>query len=168
MPQVAAAEALLQSVAQATVSQVALLPASMGRSYSRTTLLKQIVSDRLELAGGHLRTADSLAQAMSYRSSISRYYYSMYHAARAIAFGFHKGDDYQRHFVLPSNLPPSLTNVARWTNELNNARLVRNMADYDIYPRAANEWKNDSVNLAVVASEFLPECEDFAMNAGLI
>lgn len=168
MPQLAAAETLLQSVAQATVAQVALLPASMGRSYSRTTLLKQIVSDRLELASGHLRTADSLAQSMSYRSAISRYYYSMYHAARAITYGHHNGDDYQRHNVLPVNLPPLLPNVARWTNELDNARLVRNMADYDLYPRAANDWRSDSVNLAVVASEFLPECEDFAVNAGLI
>lgn len=168
MPQVVAAEALLQSVSQATVSQVALLPASIGRNYSRTTLLKQIVSDRLELAGGHLRTADTLAQATSYRSAISRYYYSMYHAARAIVYGHHNGDDYQRHNVLPGHLPPSLPNVARWTSELDSARLVRNMADYDLYPRAAADWRNDSVSIAVVASEFLPECEDFAVNAGLI
>jgi uncharacterized protein (UPF0332 family) len=168
LPQVVTAEALLQSVAQATISQVALLPATIGRGFTTTNMVKQIVSDRLELAGSHLRTADTLAQATQYRSAISRYYYSMYHAARAIAFGYHKGDDYQRHSVLPTQLPPPLPNEPRWKNELDDARLVRNMADYDLYPRAALDWKNDSVNLAVVASEFLAECEDFAMDIGLV
>ena len=168
LPQVVTAEALLQSVAQGTVSQLALLPASIGRGFTTTNLIKQVVSDRLELAGSHLRTADTLAQATLYRSAISRNYYSMYHAARAIVFGYHKGDDYQRHSVLPTHLPPPLPNASRWKNELDDARLVRNMADYDLYPRAALDWKNDSVNLAVVAAEFLTECEDFAMNVGFV
>ncbi|WP_084356823.1 HEPN domain-containing protein [Mycolicibacterium wolinskyi] len=161
-------EALLQSVAQGTIAQIAALPTSIGRSFNTIDLVRQIVSDRLELAGHHLRTADSLAQLAAYRSSISRYYYAMYHAARAICFGHHRGDNYQKHSVLPNNLPASLPNAARWANELNDARLVRNMADYDLYPRNASDWMNDSVSLSVVASEFLAECEDFAVNVGIV
>lgn len=168
MPQMITPEALLQSVAQGTIQQLASMPTSIGRSFSSIDLLRQIVSDRLELAGNHLRTGDSMAQLAAYRSSISRYYYAMYHGARAICFGYHKGDDYQRHSVLPNNLPSAFPDIARWASELNGARLVRNMADYDIYPRAMSDWENDSVTLSVTASEFLAECENFAMSAGLV
>jgi uncharacterized protein (UPF0332 family) len=168
LPQTVTSEALLQSVAQGTISQLASLPVSIGRSFSTTNLMRQVVSDRLELAGNHLRTADTLAQSTLYRSAISRYYYAMYHAARAICFGYYKGDNYQRHGVLPNNLPPTLSNASRWKNELDDARLVRNMADYDLYPRATSDWKSDSMALAVSASEFLIECEEFAMNVGLV
>lgn len=130
--------------------------------------MRQIVSDRFELAGYQLRTADVLIQSTLYRSAISRYYYAMYHAARAICFGYHKGDDYQQHSVLPNHLPGQLPKVSQWTTSLNNARLVRNMADYDLYPRDTSQWKNDAANLAVSASEFLNECEEFAIKAGLI
>jgi uncharacterized protein (UPF0332 family) len=168
LPQTITSEALLQSVAQGTITQIASLPVSIGRSFATTNLMRQVVSDRLELAGNHLRTGDTLAQLTSYRSAISRYYYAMYHAGRAICFGYYKGDDYQLHRVLPRNLPPTLPNFSRWTNELDDARLVRNMADYDLYPRATSDWKNDSVALAISGSEFLIECEEFAMKAGLI
>lgn len=168
MPQTVTPEALLQSVAQGTIQQIAALPASIGRNFRTNDLLRQIVSDRLELAGDHLRTADTLVQLAAFRSSISRYYYAMYHGARAICFGYHKGDNYQKHSVLPNNLPLNFPNIARWANELNNARLVRNMADYDLYPRASSDWQNDSVSLSVAASEFLAECENFAMSAGLV
>jgi hypothetical protein len=168
LPQTTTPEALLQSVAQGTIAQLASLPPSIGRRFHTTTLIGQIVSDRLELAGNHLRTGDTLAQSASYRSAISRYYYAMYHAGRAICFGYHKGDNYQSYSALPSHLPPPLPNLSRWQNELDDARLVRNMADYDLYPRATSDWKDDSTSLAVSAAEFLIECEEYAMNNGLV
>jgi uncharacterized protein (UPF0332 family) len=168
LPQLITADAFLQSVAQGKASQLALLPASIGRGFSTANIIKQIVSDRLELAGNHLRTGDALTQSAVYRSAISRYYYSMYHAARAVAFGHYKGDDFEKHSVLPLHLPPQLPNMSRWKNELDDARLVRNMADYDLYPRASLDWQKDSVHLSVIASEFLVECEDYAMNVGII
>ena len=168
MPRSTTTDALMQSVAQGTAAQLAILPVSMGQTFNTAELLKQIVSDRLELAGSHLRTADSLSQSAAHRSAISRYYYAMYHAARAICFGYHRGDDFQRHSRLPNNLPPTLTDNVRWTQELHSARLVRNMADYDLYPSALADWEGDAVALAIVAPEFLGTCEDFAMNTGLI
>jgi len=71
----------------------------------------------------------------SYRSATSRAYYSMYHAFRATAFFVHEGDDHEEHTKLPSGIPGDFPNKAVWENDLKGARLDRNRADYDPYPK---------------------------------
>jgi len=52
----------------------------------------------------------------------------MYHAARAVVYLAHQGDDHQEHDQLYKNLPDDFLDVAVWKNELKDARLKRNEA----------------------------------------
>ncbi|MFC4562708.1 HEPN domain-containing protein [Nocardiopsis mangrovi] len=131
-------------------------------------LLQQVVADRLLLAGEHLRSGDYLLRHLQYRSAISRHYYAMYHAARAIVFAENRGDDYERHNILARNLPSALPRSADRESELTDARLLRNQADYDAYPISEAQWEADSRTLAVTAARFLQECESFASMNGYI
>lgn len=161
-------ETFMQTFAQLNSKHRATFPIQIGNKFQTSNLAKQIVSDRLRLAGYHLRNGDFLIQNGQNRTSISRYYYCMYHAGRAVCYGYHLGDDYQQHSILPKNLPSNLPQQTSWSRSLNEARLLRNEADYDLYPDSDGRWKADATNLGVTAAEFLIECETFAINEGLI
>lgn len=131
-------------------------------------LIRQVVSDRLWLAADHQRVADDMLFRLHFRSSISRHYYAMYHAGRAVVYANHGGDDYERHSTLARHLPPAMLNVLAHETELTNARLLRNQADYDPYPAARDDWESEARNLAAVSATFLQRCEDFALSNGYI
>ena len=99
--------------------------------------LKVIVTiDRYRLAQAMHKAAQRslLESKKQYRSSISRSYYSMYHAARSVIFLDFGGDDNEAHTKLPSHLPTSFPDRLEWENEIKLARFERNRADYDPYP----------------------------------
>jgi len=131
-------------------------------------LIKQVVSDRLVLAGDRLRDGDRLILGMNYRSAISRHYYAMYHSARAVVFAEENGDDHEKHSVLPRHLPSSMSNVSQYENELTDARLLRNQADYDIYPIGDASWEVEARSLAVTAARFVNAFEHFALTNGYV
>lgn len=120
------------------------------------------------LAGGKLKAAQSYVLDAHFRSSISRSYYAMYHAARAVTFAFHQGDDFERHIILPRNLPSDLDGRAQREIQLTEARLLRNQADYDPYPSADLDWEQDARKSLVLASDFLNVCEDYALAKGFV
>lgn len=124
-------------------------------------LLEQLVRDRMELASSHLVDADHLLNADRFRSSIARYYYSMYHAARAAVFSWHRGDDFEQHSVLPRNFPDDMTDRDLRSEQLGLARLVRNQADYDPYPVRADVWANDARELSSIAPGFIEACATY-------
>jgi uncharacterized protein (UPF0332 family) len=132
------------------------------------TMVRQAISDRLSLAGEHLRVGDQLLFGSQFRSSISRHYYAMYHSARAIVFAETMGDDHQRHNVLPRHLPSAMSNAVQRGAELTSARLLRNEADYDPYPANQPDWESDARQLAVTSADFVQACEDFALTNGHI
>ncbi|PQZ87145.1 hypothetical protein CQ016_09350 [Arthrobacter sp. MYb222] len=131
-------------------------------------LISQVVSDRLMLAGYHLQAGDGLLINGNYRTAISRHYYAMYHAARAITFAANKGDDYQRHMDLPAHLPQELIDRQTLSAELTSARLLRNEADYDLYPVNDGDWVSEARSLAGAASKFCEACENFALSEGYV
>lgn len=131
-------------------------------------LIKQATIDRLMLASEHLRIGDHMIATNMYRASIGRNYYAMYHAARAVAFASHGGDDHERHRHLPRNLPAALPDRPSREIELIDARLLRNQADYDPYPLNDVEWIEDARSLASTAAMFVNACETFANEGGLI
>ncbi|MBQ1083393.1 HEPN domain-containing protein [Nocardiopsis sp. B62] len=148
---------------------ISALPANGGRyPFPVIQLMQRVAVDRLLLAGEHLRSGDHLLFGSQYRSAIGRHYYAMYHAARAVVFAENGGDDFERHSVLPRNLPTSLPDSAKWETELTDARLLRNKADYDIYPINDSEWEGDARALAVTSVKFLQTCESFAATNGYI
>jgi uncharacterized protein (UPF0332 family) len=115
-----------------------------------------------------MAAGDELLLRLQFRSSISRHYYAMYHAARAVTFGTIAGDDHERHSVLPRNLPATFDDPPRREAELTSARLLRNLADYDPYPTNHPEWEPDARHLASTASDFLQACDSLAKTNGLI
>lgn len=114
-------------------------------------LLCVVARDRWFLARSHRSHATKLVQARppQYRSAVSRYYYAMYHAMRACAYIFHEGDDHQEHSKLPLNIPKGFDNTVDWQNKLKDARLARNRADYEAYPKSDQAWRK--VALAIKA-----------------
>jgi uncharacterized protein (UPF0332 family) len=169
MPTVTAADQVMLHVATCKNAQLVTLSTNIGRyPFPLRSLIRQVTSDRLLLAGDHLRSGDQDIFALHFRSAISRHYYAMYHAARAIVFAEVGGDDYQQHSDLPRHLPSSLPIRQTREQQLTDARLLRNEADYDPYPSAAAEWERDARRLAVTAAEFVQACEDFALTNGYV
>lgn len=127
-------------------------------------LTNLVATDRWHLADRHHRAANRLLSLPRppYRTAISRLYYAMYHAMRAAAFIFHNGDDHEAHKSLPQNVPDDFPDKDFWANALKTARLVRNSADYDPYPKHARPWakkaqiiKTDAKGLVRLARDYL-------------
>lgn len=168
MPTVSQSDQLLLHISNAPAAQISLLGKPGRYPFPLAPMMSQVVSDRLTLAGDHLRAGDHLVFGLQFRSSISRHYYAMYHAARAVTFAEAKGDDHQKHSVLPRHLPSGIANVSQLEVQLTDARLLRNEADYDPYPAKPPDWEVDARRLAVTAANFVQACEDFALMSGHI
>ena len=166
LPKQSVEESILLNLAQSSQSDMEWLEGFVGGPNNLTSRIGEVISHRLELAGKHLRNGDSFLVIKEYRTSISRHYYAMYHSARAICFGYHRGDDYQKHFVLPKHMPDDLEDRWRFSGTLNESRLLRNMADYDLYPLDESKWSKDANRMSSLASEFVSVCEEYAKFKG--
>jgi len=120
-------------------------------------LRHRVCADRLRLAADFLVSANRLyrMRPACYRDAISRYYYGMYHSARAVVYYAHGGDDHESHNALPGQIPKDFPDAARWTNALKDARAYRNAADYDPYPEEKSYWRGVAANLATEAPALL-------------
>ena len=124
--------------------------------------------NRLDLAKHFLDAGNKLfrSRPSQHRSSISRYYYSMYHTLRAVVFFRHEGDDYESHGTLHAQVPQDFPNAAMWTNDFKSARENRNSADYDPYPPAHSNWKAIAKNLSLQAPTLLAVAESYLKGKG--
>lgn len=131
-------------------------------------LMHGVAADRWRLATRFRRDAGKMLAATpsQCRSSLSRSYYSMYHAMRAAAYIYHKGDDNEQHTVLPGATPPDFAHSATWQNALKDARLTRNRADYDPYPKSDYAWHSDAVRLKEQADALLIAVRDYLRSKG--
>jgi len=130
----------LLRVATATKSQLN----HYGEAFHLTTttglsipqLRDRACADRLALAEHFALAGDKLlsARPSQSRSAISRYYYGMYHAMRAVVYFVEKGDDHEQHSALPKRTPADFPGGPIWRNTLKDARERRNEADYNPYP----------------------------------
>lgn len=101
------------------------------------------------------------------RAAIARYYYAMYHAMRAAAFEFHKGDDHEQHSVLSQRgIPDDYPKRALAANTLKDARTLRNEADYEPYPAATTYYRKAARALGPVASTFVAEARSYVVSKG--
>jgi uncharacterized protein (UPF0332 family) len=169
LPTITVVEGMLRHVATLKASAIVALSGTGSRNpFPVADVVRQVTSDRLGMAGSHLRAADQLLQNGIFRASISRHYYAMYHTARAVVFAEAQGDDHQQHGVLARKLPSNLPKKALREAQLTDARLLRNEADYDPYPMSEALWADDAQALGATASEFISELEEFALTTGLI
>jgi hypothetical protein len=90
----------------------------------------------------------------------------MYHAARTVSFVFHAGDDHQDHRDLHKGIPDEFPDSERWRNDLKEARLRRNEADYDPYPKPDDEFAAVSKVQLRTATDFLQVAEQYLRGKG--
>ncbi len=126
-------------------------------------LRHQACADRLQLAEDFLGSADRLMRIRPpmLRVAVGRYYYAMYHAMRAVVYFQTPGDDHEQHSILPGRTPNDFPNVNFWKNELKNARLRRNQADYDPYPAADREFRELATALKRQAHALVDEARNY-------
>ena len=89
------------------------------------------------------------------RVALARSYYAMYHAARSVVYFVEGGDDFEPHSELPKHIPDDLPDRNRWENEIKTARLERNRADYDPYPKTDAAFAKSAKKTLAVAEEFI-------------
>jgi uncharacterized protein (UPF0332 family) len=169
MPNVGPMDLLMRHISTCKKVELEGIPTSGGKyPFPIIQLIQQATSDRLALAGEHLRAGDQLIFALQFRSAISRYYYAMYHAARSVVYAETRGDDYEKHHVVVRHLPHHMPDLATREQQLLSARLLRNEADYDVYPFSISEWEDDARMLSITASDFVQACEEFALTKGYV
>jgi len=136
--------------------------------YQIDELRVKATADRIELSQRLCLAAKAAVRgrSKSYRSATSRAYYSMYHAFRAAAFFIHEGDDHEEHTKLPSGIPGDFPNKATWENDLKGARLDRNRADYDPYPKNDLMFKQMALELIKKADSLKAEVRTYLKNKG--
>lgn len=125
-------------------------------------------TERWKLALEHRREGNLLLALPRppYRAVVSRFYYVMYHAMRAACFLHHAGDDFEAHSDLPKNLPSDFPQVATWSNNLKGARLNRNAADYDPYPKSQIVWRRRADTVKADAGLLLTEVRAYLKSKG--
>lgn len=123
----------------------------------------RVAYDRIKLANLHLRqaSASSRTKIPQHRSTVSRAYYAMYHAARAVTYISIGGDDHEQHSILPTKLPADFPDCQEWKNRLKTARLERNRADYDPYPAGDMEFGESAVALLQNARALVKLARDY-------
>ena len=124
--------------------------------------------DRLALARSVLKSAQlaSKSKPPMHRVTVSRAYYSMYHAFRCASFFVFGGDDHEKHLDLPSKLPRDFPDRANWENALKGARLERNRADYDPYPKRDRNFAATAAQLISDAEALMPLVSKYLKNKG--
>ncbi len=136
--------------------------------YQIDQLRVKATSDRVELSQKLYLAARAATRGSnrSYRSATSRAYYSIYHAFRATAFFVHEGDDHEEHVKLPSGIPSDFPNRAVWENDLKGARLDRNRADYDPYPKNDLMFRQVALDLIRKADSLRPVVRSYLRTKG--
>lgn len=165
-------EEALQSLLEFKKAQIDLLKngvrlETIGQQTIDALMLKACV-DRFALSQHFLGSAARLRKMRPacYRNSTSRSYYSMYHAARTVSYLYHSGDDHQDHRELHKGIPDEFPDAERWRNDLKEARLRRNEADYDPYPMADDDFADVSRIQLRVATDFLQAAEQYLRGKG--
>lgn len=136
--------------------------------YSVSEMIEKATADRVKFAV-RLRAEAVEATGLAvprWRLAVSRSYYSMYHAARALCFFRHKGDDHEKHIELPKHLPKDFPAREYWENALKTARLQRNNADYLPYPIDEGSFRSTAEKQLRESAEFLPVVRGYLRSKG--
>jgi hypothetical protein len=123
--------------------------------YTIGQLRGRAVFDRLALAKRFIEDAEVAIEQNPprCRTAVSRAYYAMYHLLRTVSYHSHGGDDYEGHDVLPGKIPAAFPNRGSWEHDLKLARLERNRADYEPYPRKDNQFQPTALELIAKARD---------------
>lgn len=142
------------------------IESALGRTID--DLIDQGAADRLLLGEQLLHAGEKLLRTRPpmYRAAVGRFYYAMYHSLRAVVYYDTKGDDYEGHSELPKHIPASYPNCASVTNDLKDARLMRNEADYDPYPSSDAAFKDAAKALQTLSISTIATSRAYLKNMG--
>lgn len=142
------------------------LERSTGRSIEdlrqRSTADRWKLADQLRLRGNRMMEA----QPPLYRDAVSRFYYSMYHAMRAVVFYTEGGDDHEQHTQLPGSTPSDFEDSPLWQNTLKDARERRNAVDYEPYPKSERAHRPTAVDLQGQANDLVRLARSYLQSKG--
>lgn len=114
-----------------------------------------------------LRSGARKSDAAELRSSIGRLYYAMYQGACALVYDDFGGHDKNGHQDVPKYLPRQFPQRAQRLNDLKDARLRRNEADYGPYPVAAAHWQAIATTVESAAATFVAEADTYLRGKGI-
>lgn len=166
-----------EEIAAARRSQITLLSVlepeiAAGTSVAKMTSMA--TRDRMDLGIGFLRLGQSLLRdgtrrqdAFALRSSIGRLYYAMYQSACALAYDDFGGHDKNGHQDVPKYLPKQFPHRAQRSNDLKEARLRRNEADYGPYPTEPIHWMTIANAVEAAASTFVAAADTYLRGKGI-
>ena len=158
----------LDDLQRLTPSQGALLYRLVDLGYLTRAqvdeLVNRLVGDRFAKAVDYLTFAQQLDASVTLNQPhiISRCYYAMYHAARALALYVRRAD-LDDHDRLPAALGQVLG--ADYRDVLGQWRAMRNQTDYS--PYAAVDLASQAVMAASDANLLLTACRDYLRNRGV-
>lgn len=131
-------------------------------------LMVRVTRDRLSLSHHFLESADKMTRLRPAlpRVAVGRYYYSMYHAVRAVVYFTSQGD-IDDHSNLPKHLPSDFSNSTYWENQVKLARTYRNEADYDPYPLSDQYFKSAMSQLQTDAHDLYNQSRTYLATKGV-
>jgi uncharacterized protein (UPF0332 family) len=131
-------------------------------------LHQRATADRIQMALDFRRRATALLaqQPPMHRDAISRNYYAIYHAFRAAVFFITRGDEHNGHSELQKQIPDDFPDSDIWKNNLKIAREIRNSADYDLYPKSDNAWRDNAELVRQLAARAIPEVRSYLRSKG--
>jgi len=156
-------EQLLKRITEITNKEYGLLRELSDNSYLELQpvedAIHQIVAERLKLAQDYLDFAASIANTSpsNCRQIISRSYYAMHHAARAVIFEIRRRDNRSHEAVI--------TEIAKImgadVSVMLKAQLdLRNSVEYELYLPGL-DFQMASTNSLNIASTFCLGCQEF-------
>lgn len=128
-------------------------------------IINELTADRFIFAREIFETAKTfdITTTGGQKAAISRSYYAMYQASRAIIFHYERSD-IDSHSALPERIPEQLPNQKHWSDRLDYWRRARNKVDYSPYPNGALDvMAADALN---DATNFLNLCQQFLKRRG--
>ncbi len=128
---------------------------------------KSIVLKRLEKAGERLKTAQHLYEQAYYEDSISRSYYAIFFATKALLLTkdidprTHSGvkNQFTQHFVKTKEIEPEFGDI------LKEAKEIREMGDYDEFYIASSEEARSQLENA---QKFLQRVKEILQEKGFL
>jgi uncharacterized protein (UPF0332 family) len=156
-------EPLLRRITEITSREYGLLRDLADNSYLALQpieeLIQQVVTDRLQLAQEYLDFAASIDNTSPFngRQIISRSYYAMHHAARAVIFEMRR-QNIRAHEAVITEIAQILGTDASRTLE---AQLrLRNSVEYEVYlPNF--DFSSQPADALNIATAFLQDCQNF-------
>jgi len=132
-------------------------------------VFREFVERRLELAQGFLDSAKAMPadDGINSRNAISRCYYAMHHAGRAVIFSVSK-TDVTRHDKVWEGLPKDFPERREYQRRLKDWHSLRNKVDYSPYVEPGQSFRALQQSSLKDTAEFVQACRQYLKERGVV